>query len=547
MEAETVHTVPVRPEPSSSPALVTVEGSRRILEDFPSMLMDESRMPGGHAERIFLPSSEYQLSEILRSSAERGNPVTVSAGRTGIVGGAVPQGGTLVSLEKYSRVLDIRWDGELRSWCVRVEPGLTLERLESILGDTSFFRGNPPGGGKNARSGSEPGRWVYPVDPTEKTAQIGGTVATNASGSRSLLFGPTRNRVTGLRVVLMDGSVLDLRRGRTFSGDGSPFLISQKGRTLAVPIPDYAWPSVKNSAGYFSQRPLDLMDLFIGSEGTLGVIGEVELTLSQKPENVFGGIAFFKSEPEAVRFVREVKLNREVRPSALEFFDSHGLQLITHGPSAHPDGKPSGWPVIPDFSRAAVYFEQPCPQDRMDAFLAVYDRLLQECGSSMNDSWGAADDRDLGKMADFRHALPETVNSLIAARKRMHPALHKVSTDFAVPESGFDEMFAFYRSTLDAAGLEYVIFGHIGEFHLHVNILPGDEQELGSAKELVYGMARKSVSLGGTVSAEHGIGKLKKDFLALQYEPDAVDSMRNTKKALDPGCLLGRGTLFEAF
>jgi D-lactate dehydrogenase (cytochrome) len=289
------------------------------------------------------------------------------------------------------------------------------------------------------------------------------------------------------------------------------------------------------------------LDLFIGSEGTLGVISEVELMLSLKHEDVFGGIAFFKTEPDAVRFVHELKLNPELRPSALEFFDAYGLHLISHGPSGDPDGKPAGWPVFPDFSRAAVYFEQQYPQESLDKCLAIYDRLLIECGSSMNDAWGASDDRELERMAAFRHALPENVNSLIASRKRSHAAIHKVSTDFAVPESGFDEMFAHYRFTLDAAGLEYVIFGHIGEFHVHVNILPGDEQELFTAKKLVQGMAMKAVSLGGTVSAEHGIGKLKLDLLALQYPGNAIDSMRNTKKALDPGCLLGRGTMFKAF
>jgi D-lactate dehydrogenase (cytochrome) len=544
MESANTQAVPARPEPSSAPAPVKVEGARSILDDFPSMLTDESRMPGGAAERIFFPFSEFQISEILRASREQATPVTVSSGRTGIVGGAVPLGGTLVSLEKYSRLLDVRWDGGLRSWCVRAEPGLTLANLDKILKDPGMFDGKPSGDENGTR---QPARWAYPVDPTERTAQIGGTVATNASGSRSLRFGPTRNRVTGLRAVLMDGSVLDLKRGTVVSADGRPFRISHEGRTVDVPAPGYEWPDVKNTAGYFSRRPLDLMDLFIGSEGTLGVISEVELMLSIKPEAVFGGVAFFRSEQEAVRFAREAGANAELRPSALEFFDAHGLRLISGLNTGDPAGKQAGWPAFPDFSRAAVYFEQPYPPDALDAILSIYDRLLAGCGSSMNDAWGAADEREMEKMAAFRHALPETVNSLIASRKLSHSAIHKVSTDFAVPETRFDEMFAFYRSTLDASGLEYLIFGHIGEFHLHVNIIPGDEKELYLAKKLAYDMAGKAVALGGTVSAEHGIGKLKKDFLALQYSEKSLNSMKNTKKALDPACLLGRETLMKAF
>ena len=117
----------------------------------------------------------------------------------------------------------------------------------------------------------------------------------------------------------------------------------------------------------------------------------------------------------------------------------------------------------------------------------------------------------------------------------------------SVPDSGFDEMIAFYRSTLDATGLEYLIFGHIGENHVHVNILPRNEEEFHLAKREVLTLARKSVSLGGTISAEHGIGKLKRDYLRLMFSQKNLEAMKNLKKALDPDCLLGRGTLIDEF
>ena len=547
MESRIIHAVPARPEPALTQALITVEGASRIREDFPFMLSDESRMPGGTADRILFPSGEFQISEILRELNDQNSAVTVSGGRTGIVGGAVPQGGSVLTMEKCSRFTGARWDEDQKAWCVRVEPGMTVGALGEILKDGRVLEAAEPSGKPGLRFQHRPERWIYPVDPTESTAQIGGTVATNASGSRSLRFGPTRTHVSGLRVVLMDGSVLDLQRGQAVSDKGLPFRVEKNGRITEIPAPSYPWPTVKNAAGYCSRLPLDLLDLFIGSEGTLGVVSEIELKLSPKPEAVFGGIAFFQSESDAVRFVHAVQKDSGVHPLALEFFDAHGLHLLSGRPIQGQEPDRPDWPAFPDSSKAAVFFEQAFRPDGLDACLTRYGRILDECGGSMDDTWGASDDRELEKMAEFRHALPEIVNSMIGSRKQKHPGIHKISTDFAVPESRFDEMLGFYRSTLDAAGLEYLIFGHIGESHVHINILPDDEQELFHAKLLVQDLARKAVSLGGTISAEHGIGKLKKDYLSLQFSKKSLESMRNVKKALDPRCLLGRETLIKAF
>ena len=156
------------------------------------------------------------------------------------------------------------------------------------------------------------------------------------------------------------------------------------------------------------------------------------------------------------------------------------------------------------------------------------------------DSWFASADRERERFRQFRHGLPEAVNNTIRQR-----GLQKMGTDFAVPIRENTAMMAFYRLRLEAEFPgQYVIFGHIGDAHVHVNILPAHETEAERAKALMAEFARKAVSLGGTVGAEHGLGKRKAHLLAIQYSPRQIEAMKAVKRRLDPHWLLGRGTLF---
>jgi len=146
-------------------------------------------------------------------------------------------------------------------------------------------------------------------------------------------------------------------------------------------------------------------------------------------------------------------------------------------------------------------------------------------------------------LKEFRHAVPETINQIIGERKRKIPTLHKIGTDLAVPNENFEIIFKFYQETLDTAGLQYAIFGHIGDNHLHVNMMPRNEEELIEAKKYYKIFAEKAIELGGTVSAEHGIGKLKKEFLKILYGEKGIEEMKNVKKVLDSNCILGKGNL----
>lgn len=159
-------------------------------------------------------------------------------------------------------------------------------------------------------------------------------------------------------------------------------------------------------------------------------------------------------------------------------------------------------------------------------------------------TWAATSRSELEEIRGMRHTLPERINALILQRREEVPGLTKLAADCAVPDEALDRMMAEYRSVLDNAGLEHAVFGHIGNAHLHVNILPRNAGELARAKEAAASLARTAVALGGSVSGEHGIGKLKKGLLGLQYTPQELDGLRSLKDQLDPAGLLNPGVLW---
>src|SRR5439155_18691948 len=168
-----------------------------------------------------------------------------------------------------------------------------------------------------------------------------------------------------------------------------------------------------------------------------------------------------------------------------------------------------------------------------------HDRL-RAAGALIGESWFAVASGDRERFRKFRHALPELVNAVVRRNGFM-----KLGSDYAVPIARNREMLSEYRTRLEREFHgQYVIFGHIGDAHLHVNILPEADEQFARGQELMLEFARHAVALGGTVSAEHGLGKRKAHLLSLQYTPDQIEAMRQVKRRLDPQWLLGRGTLF---
>ncbi|HKA00452.1 MAG TPA: FAD-binding oxidoreductase, partial [Candidatus Solibacter sp.] len=395
--------------------------------------------------------------------------------------GRVPFGGWVLSLEKLSR-LD-------------VTTGRAIAGAGTLLRDVQAAA---------QRTGQ-----LYPPDPTETGASIGGNIACNASGSRSFLYGPTGRWVERLRVVFADGRVLDIGRGDAIDFDPG-----------TVPRPAVT----KNTAGYVLRPGMDWLDLFIGSEGTLGVITEATLQLVPAPKSVLAGVVFFTSDDAAIDAVENWRVH--AKPRMLEYFDEMSLALLRQ---RHPE--------IPPEARAAILFDQELESEddpEVDAWL----ERVEAAGALTEASWFATTPADRERFRKFRHTLPELVNDTVRQSGAM-----KMNTDFAVPLDANREMLASYRRVLEAEFPgRYVIFGHIGDAHVHVNLF-SDPNDPARATAVLKQLAKRAVELGGTVSAEHGVGKRKAHLLELQYTPEQLEMMRAVKRRLDPQGILGRGTM----
>lgn len=493
------------------------------VEDLQNYLTDASNMPGGYAERLFVPETAEDVAEVLSEASEEGIPVTVSGARTGTVGGAVPFGGYVISLERLNTIKSI----DKESMTAVVEPGVVLADLAKAVEAEGLF---------------------YPPDPTEWSCQVGGTVATNASGARSFKYGATREYVTGLTVILPGGDTLKLKRGEVFAnGEGSIELETEGGRRITARVPTYRRPNVrKNVSGYYNEQPLDAIDLFIGSEGTLGVITEIELRLLPKPEGFFSGIVFFEKDKGLLGFVDEVKAAsfRSTTPafghpsypggelisaSLVEYFDDRALRFIHEK-----------FPETPEGMAGAVFFEQETTPETEDALFQEWNSLLEKHNADIERSWFTTTEQDRERMREFRHALPVAVNERVVRNKQK-----KIGTDMAVPDENFAGFLKYQKEVLDAGGIEYVIFGHIGDCHVHANLLPKDDAESERSRHIYGRFIAQAIMLGGCVSAEHGIGKLKSKYLYVAMGERYLNEMAELKRAFDPKGILGRGNMFD--
>ena len=468
-------------------------------DEIQSFLSDASFIRDGFAERVVLPESVAEVSEILANANRDRIPVTVSGAGTGTVGGRVAFGGIVLATDKLNRIKSIVHE-ELGGFAV-VEAGVILSDLQRAVDQEGL---------------------LYPPDPTERGCFVGGTVATNASGARTFKYGPTRNYVRALKVVLASGEVLELRRGDVHADSDGRIRLG----SVEVQLPSYRLPKTrKNASGYFVAPEMDAVDLFIGSEGTLGVICEVEVRLLPKPEGLLSGVVFFAEEADVLALVADVRAHGDAR--ALEFFDRESLNFLRQK-----------YPTIPEEAVGAVFFEQETDETTEEAVLSAWHELLDRY-HALADSWFATNEQDQAKLREFRHQLPVLMNEWFARYRQ-----RKVSTDMAVPDEAFPGLFRLYKDTLQSSGMRYTIFGHIGDNHVHVNILPRDDDEGTRARALYVQFLKYAASVGGTLSAEHGIGKLKRDYLRLFYSDSQLREMLALKRAFDPNDILGQGNIF---
>ena len=523
------------------PAGGTAE-SPRIARDpdvLASFLEDAAHFPGGFASGISAPASESEVAALVRAASS----VLPIGAQSSLTGGATPRGELLLSTSRLNRIVASGDD-----W-IRVEAGVTLVDLGLAL----------------AKIGKH-----YPPVPTFTGAFVGGIVATNAAGAATFKYGTTREWVRALTVVLADGDVLDVERGRTRAHPGGFFEIVLSDRTARVPVPHYRMPDVpKISAGYFAAPGMDLIDLFIGSEGTLGVITEATLrVLPAKPamclafvpfDDRAAALAFVTRLRKAARETWRTRDPRGMDVSAIEHMDARCLALLREDGADRANGV-----TIPDGTVMALMMTLELPGDTdaarafdeigrarepgaPDTALVRFCRALDEAG--VLDRVEIAVPGDSARehqLLALREAVPAGVNARVARAKQQDVRIAKTAADMIVPFDRIDELLALYDEEFRARGLDAAVWGHISDGNLHPNVIPRSMDEVESGKAAILMFGREVIRLGGSPLAEHGVGRnpVKQQLLLELYGREGVDEMRAVKRALDPDFKLSPGVLF---
>jgi D-lactate dehydrogenase (cytochrome) len=502
-------------------------------------LEDAAHFPGGTARALYTPVSEGEIATILRAN----RAILPIGAQSSLTGGATPMGEVVLSTRRLNRIRRIGRDR------LSLGAGVTLAQLDEELAGSGGY---------------------YPPGPTFTGAFVGGTVATNASGAATFKYGSTREWVCGLTVVLPGGDVLDIERGVTRAHRDGFFDLELPTRHIRVPVPSYRMPVVRKlSAGYFAEAEMDLIDLFIGSEGTLGVITDVTVrVLPVRPSFCLAFVPFARTDMALsfVRRIRKVSLAarqsgdaRELDASAIEHIDARAVALIRE------DGV--------DIRQGVTL-----PQDTVLALLVTVELLPGVTTTEAFDALSGGDAQSqtpltalstlLAEHTDLervqlalpgqparahqllavREAVPLAVNQRVAAAKQtIDQRIEKVAADAVVPFSCFEEFQQRCADHFGRRGLDHADWGHISDGNTHPNLIPRSFEDVTLGKEAVLAASREAIRLGGAPLAEHGVGRnrVKQQLMVDLYGEPGVDDMRRVKDALDPDWKLSPGVLFE--
>ncbi len=483
------------------------------IEEIQNYLNDASNFHGS-CESVFIPENENEVADILKEANEKKVKVTVCGNRTGLTGSAIPQNGWLISTEKLNNIIQINKEDKYAV----VQPAVVLADFQKEVTSLGLF---------------------YPPDPTETNCYIGGNVAANSSGAKSFKYGPTRDYVLELKIILPDGNKLSIKRHQFIAEENHAEIITENGNKYYLEIPDYKMPETKHAAGYYCKPNMDLIDLFIGSEGTLGIITEIKLKLLDKPENILSCVVFFEKESNGLNFLTEAR-NRSfesrknnsvnsIDALGLEFFDYYSLKFMIEDYSK-----------IPESAKSAVWFEQEINFENEETILSEWINLIESNKGDIESAWIAANEKDRNEFKDFRHAISWKVIEYVAKNK-----ITKTGTDTAVPHEHFISFYQSSKQLTKEGGIDYIVYGHFGDSHIHLNMLPIHDEELKKSKQIYARICELAIDLDGTISAEHGIGKLKRDYLLKMYGEKNISKMARLKKAFDPNCILGINNIFD--
>jgi glycolate oxidase len=444
------------------PASRLVVGDGEKLEAYGR---DESELGTFPPEVVVQVESAAEVQQVFAIATRHRVPVVPVAARSGKSGGSLAvHGGIAVSTERMNRILEVS-PGDL---VARVEPGVILAAFQQEVERHGLF---------------------YPPDPNSlELCTLGGNVAENAGGPRALKYGVTREYVLGLTVVVPTGEVLKVGHR-----------------------------SIKGVCGY------DLTGLFVGSEGTLGIVTEIMLKLVPRPRHIATGLVAFASVDAAARAVTRV-LGAGVIPRCLELMDDVALAAAARtSPYRFPEG-----------AGAALILETDGnDEEQVFAELARAAELVRE---------EASGDVVVAQNEAQRRDIWETRRYLSVNLKVLHPL--KLSEDVAVPRSRIPEMVARSKEIGARHRIAVATYGHAGDGNLHCNVLFDTAADRPRADAVVAEILRMAVDLGGTITGEHGVGLAKKDFLEYEQGREVVAVERRIKALFDPLGILNPGKIF---
>jgi D-lactate dehydrogenase (cytochrome) len=502
-------------------------------------VVEDAAHVSGYATALVTPSSEAAVAEVLRTATS----VLPIGAQSSLTGGATPRGEVVLSTARLNRIVDIR------AGSVRVEAGVPLTDLDAAL----------------ARAGA-----YYPPAPTFMGAFVGGTVATNAAGAATFKYGTTRDWVESLTVILPTGHVLDIDRGQVRADADGGFDLALGDRAVRLRIPRYRMPDVpKVSAGYFAAPGMDLIDLFIGAEGTLGVITAITLrTVTPRPA---WALAFVPCPDRATGLALVGRLRAAAKEtwrtrdpagldvSAIEYLDARCLRLAREDGIDRKNG--IGWPEgtslallvtleLPAGLTSAQAFDQigAFEVTNVDAPLARFCRAMSDAGVFDEVVIAVPGDRArMAQLVSLREEVPAAVNARVGrAKLTVDARIEKTAGDMIVPFDRLCDILDFYDREFGRRGLDAAVWGHVSDGNLHPNVLPRSYDDMVSGREALLEIGRQVISMNGSPLAEHGVGRsgVKQQLLEMLYGADGLDQMRAVKHALDPTWKLAPGVLF---
>lgn len=416
---------------------------------------------------VVFPRSTEQVAALVRWSRAAKVPIVTRGTGTGLSGGSLPLPGSIVvCLAKFDKILEI----DRANLTILTEPGVTTQNVAAAAASVGLF---------------------YPPDPgSMKISTIGGNVANNSGGLRGLKYGVTRDYVMGLEVVLADGSI-------TWLGS----------------------KCVKDVAG------LSLRDLFIGSEGILGIVTKVLLSLVPPPIARETLLATFPTLETAAQAVADI-IAHPVIPCTLEFLDNATIRAVE-------DYAKVGLPIE---AGALLLMESDGHPSVVEAEAQAMQEIALRAGADSVKR--AANEAE-------RVALSTARRSAFSALARVRPTT--ILEDVTVPRSELPKLVGFIQETATRFNLQVGVFGHFGDGNVHPTFLTDerDKEEMHRVEEALLEVMKYTISLGGTITGEHGVGVAKKPFLPLQFSEDSMRLLATIKQALDPENLLNPGKIFD--